>query len=260
MDRAIADYDKAIRVAPKDAVAYSNRGNAWMQKGELDRAIADYDEAIRLGAEYAQTYSNRGVAWTKKGELDRAIADYDKAIRLDPENAGAYKNRGIAFEDQRQYNKALADYSKVIELAPDYASAYYKRANVLGVQGQYGEALADYSKAVELVPDYLEAHNSLAWLLATCPNERFRDGDRAIKSAIRACELTEWREPDYLDTLAAAYAESGQFEKAVEFQQKALDLWPQESTRKNKDEAMKRLRLFQSDQAYRQKAPALPPE
>ena len=81
-----------------------------------------------------------------------------------------------------------------------------------------------FTEAVQLDPKDAAAHNSLAWLLATGPQERFRDGKRAIDHATRACELTKWKRSAYLDTLAAAYAEAGKFDKAVEFQQKAVEL------------------------------------
>src|SRR5258707_1124819 len=76
-DRAIADYDEAIRLHPRYAPAFNNRGNVWYRKGDKDRAIADYDEAIRLDPKYAPAYTNRGNAWSGKGDNDRAIADYD---------------------------------------------------------------------------------------------------------------------------------------------------------------------------------------
>ena len=96
-DRAIADYNEAIRLDPKSAYAYSNRGLAYDHKGDLDRAIADYNEAIRLDPKYALAYFNRGNAYYQKGDDDRAIADYNEAIRLDPKYAFAYNNRGTAY-------------------------------------------------------------------------------------------------------------------------------------------------------------------
>src|SRR3954451_17544471 len=79
------------------AIAYSNRSGAYRLKGEHDRAIADYDEAIRLNPDQAFTYANRGAAYRLKGEYDRAIADLSEAIRLKPDHASAYANRGEAY-------------------------------------------------------------------------------------------------------------------------------------------------------------------
>ena len=99
--RAIAEYNEAIRLTPKYAQAYFNRGNAYRgtaydHKGDADRAIANYSEAIRLDSNYPYAYNNRGNAYYHKGDDDRAIADYSEAIRLDPKYAQAYFNRGIA--------------------------------------------------------------------------------------------------------------------------------------------------------------------
>jgi tetratricopeptide (TPR) repeat protein len=106
-DRAIADYDEAIRLNPEDADAYSNRGNAYFHKGDFDRAITDYDEAIRLNPEFADAYHNRGSAYFHKGDSDRAIADYDEAIRLNPEDADAYSNRGNAYFHKGDFDRAI---------------------------------------------------------------------------------------------------------------------------------------------------------
>ena len=99
-DKAIADYTEAIRLDPKFAEAYYNRGVAYENKGEYDKAIADYTEAIRLDPKYAEAYNSRGFAYGNKGEHDKAIADYTEAIRLDPKYANAYYNRGVRLREE----------------------------------------------------------------------------------------------------------------------------------------------------------------
>ena len=99
-DAAISAFTGALRLAPRDSLAYYGRGRAYGKKGDLDKAIADYTEAIRLDPKLAKAYNNRGVAYAKKGEHDKAIADYTEAIRLDPKYAEAYYNRGDAYRTQ----------------------------------------------------------------------------------------------------------------------------------------------------------------
>ena len=95
-DRAIADFNEAIRLDPSFAASFYNRGLAYRDKREPDRAIADYNEAIRLGLKDGDIFNSRGIAWFDKGDTDRAIADFNEAIRLDPKDATAFSNRGAA--------------------------------------------------------------------------------------------------------------------------------------------------------------------
>ena len=91
------------------AFAYSNRGEAYWKKGEHDRAITDYDEAIKINPKFAMPYNNRGVVYGAKGEFDRAILDYDTAIKLFPKLAGAYYNRGLAYAKKGEYDRGRTD-------------------------------------------------------------------------------------------------------------------------------------------------------
>ena len=111
-DRAIADFDEAIRLKPDFVFAFNNRGNTYYFKGHLDRAIKDYDEAIRLNPDLSEAFSNRGNIYRKQGNIDRAIMDYDKAIHLNPENAQVFADRGLAYEKKGKLTKALRDYKR----------------------------------------------------------------------------------------------------------------------------------------------------
>jgi tetratricopeptide (TPR) repeat protein len=111
-DPAIADYDEAIRLNPKNAAAYTGRRAAYAAKGDLDRAIADYGEWIRLDPKNFFAYNNRGAAYLAKGDNDRAIASYSEAIRLNPKFAWAYKGRGLAYLYSGNPANALADVSQ----------------------------------------------------------------------------------------------------------------------------------------------------
>jgi hypothetical protein len=105
-----------MRLDPKSALAYNNRGAAWREKGDLDRAVADFDQAIRLDPKIANPYANRGPIWRAKGDLDRAIADYSHAIVLDPKYPDAYANRGLAYEGNADYGRARADFKAALAL------------------------------------------------------------------------------------------------------------------------------------------------
>jgi tetratricopeptide (TPR) repeat protein len=248
-DKAIADYGEAIRLDPKYAPSYDNRGDAWRAKREYDKAIADYDQAIRLDPKYATAYNDRGRAWRAKQEYNKAIADYDQAILLNPRDDVAYNNRGLAWYAKQEYDKAIADFSEAIRLDPKYAPSYDNRGRAWKAKRKYDQVIADYDKAIRLDPKYVLAYNGRAWLWATCPDERYRDGKRAIESATRACELTDWKDTLLLDTLAAAYAEAGDFDAAVEWQEKALGLLAKGNEQYRKDFDA-RLALYRAKKPY----------
>jgi tetratricopeptide (TPR) repeat protein len=122
-DRAIADYNEALRINPNYAEAYNNRGLAYYYKKDYDRAIADYNEALRIDSNYANAYNGRGATYSEKKDYDRAIADYSEALRMDPNSARAYNNRGLAYSDKKDYDRAIADYSAALRIDPNHTYA-----------------------------------------------------------------------------------------------------------------------------------------
>jgi tetratricopeptide (TPR) repeat protein len=248
-DRALADYDEAIRLDPTVPLHYTNRASVWAAKREFDRAIADHDTVVRLNPRLPTGYLNRGRAWMAKRDYARALADYDEALRLNPRLALGYVNRGQARSARKEFDKALADFDEAIRLSPKFAPAYGGRGNVRRARKDYAGALADFDEAIRLDPGLALTHNNRAWLLATCPDAAFRDGKAAVASARKACELDGWKNPTSLDTLAAAYAELGDFSAAVEWQAKANACFTDDAQRK---EAEGRLGLYKDGKPWRE--------
>jgi tetratricopeptide (TPR) repeat protein len=162
-DRAIADFNEALRLDPNDSDAFNNRGISWLaDMGEVDRALSDFNESIshaRQTADSAIFYENRGDVWLEqKREFDRAIADYNDAIRLDPENSAAHLNRGVARKELGQFDRAITDYTAAIRLSPKSEKAYAKRGESWRLKGDLDRALADQDKAVALNPKGYNAY------------------------------------------------------------------------------------------------------
>ncbi|MGD0259378.1 MAG: tetratricopeptide repeat protein [Verrucomicrobiota bacterium] len=258
MDEAIRQYQEAIRLKPNYAEAHYNLGAALDKKGQTDEAIRHYQEALRLKPDYAEVHNNLGNAFRQKGQLDLAIAHFQRALEIQPAFPAAHNNLGNLLLQKGQVDEAIAHYQKALESSPDFANAHHNLATALVEKGRLAEGIAHFQRALELAPQLPEAQagladallqsgqpaqaaahytealrlnpnlpdslNNLAWLRATSPLPELRDGPQAVQLAQRACELTSWKQTVFIGTLAAAYAQAGQFEKAVEAGQKACDL------------------------------------
>jgi tetratricopeptide (TPR) repeat protein len=250
LEDAIAYFSLRIRANNQDAFAFAYRGRAWKEEGELEKALQDLNDAIRLNPFSPVGFSNRGMVYDELQEYDNAIRDYDEALRRDPRDALTYNNRGIVYKAKRDYDQAIRDYSLAIRFDPRSSDAYFNRANANKSRKAYEQAVSDYSQVIRLDAKDADAYSNLAWLLATCPDGRVRNGQKAVEYATKACELTSWKSSYVLATLGVAYAEMGRFEEATRWQKKAL-----ESSQYEKEEGeqgRQRIVLFQDHLPYRE--------
>lgn len=244
---AINDYDQAIRLESENASWYNSRGLAYASSGNYERADQDYAEAIRIDPKFALAFNNRGNLYLNNREFTKAIDAYTQALAIDPKLAIALNGRATAWWSQGDHARAIEDYTEALRVDPTLVVAYNGRGMAYASQKEYGSAIEDYDHAIRVDPRYGWTYNNLAWILATCPDEQFRDGRRSVELATKACELSGWKGPNQLGTLAASHAEVGDFAKAMEMQKKAVELAPD----LYKAEFQKRLDLFASKQPLR---------
>lgn len=247
---ALAEYNRLIPLRPGDGYLYAGRGMCYCALGEFDKALADHHEAVWREPRSAVVICGRGETHVARRDYKLAIADFTAAIALSPAYFGPFLSRGRAYSTMEEYDKALVDLDKAIQLKPDNDASYLARAYVFEARRQFPQAAADYRAVIRLSPHIPDGYNSLAWLLATCPAARLRNGLEAVELATKACTLTSWQDGLCLDTLAAAYAEAGNFPEAVKWQRKSLE-YPEDDP-EELEKARQRLALFEAGQPYRQ--------
>jgi len=239
-------WTRALAVTSDNDVAHNNLGYLCVDRGELDEAISHFESAARIRSgkrdphyDLASAFvqMNLADALARKGRSDEAMVHYEEAIRLQPNYADAYYNRGSVLFAKGRIDEAIADLEKALQMHPNDADAHTSLGNALLQKGSLREAIAHYVTALALAPEDPHSRNNVAWVLATASDSSIRDGARAVGFAQEAVRLSGSREPRFLRTLAAAYAESGRFSEAIAVSQQAAVI----ATMQGKPDMAKRL-------------------
>jgi tetratricopeptide (TPR) repeat protein len=226
-------WTHALGVTSDNDFAHNNLGYLCAENGELDKAVAHFEAALSIRSRKADPHYNAGSAFVqinladalaRKGQSDEALVHYKEAIRLEPNYANAYYNRGNVLFAKGRTDEAMADWEKTLQIQPNDADAHTCIGNALLRQGSFKEAIAHYEKASALAPGDPHSRNNIAWVLATSSDTSIRDGVKAVELAQEAVQLSGGRDPNFLRTLAVAYAESGRFSEAIGAAQQAITI------------------------------------
>ena len=271
---------------PNCWMAHNNLGIVLFEKGRLDDAIAHYRTTLQMQPNFWDADYNLGTALLGKGQVDEAIFHCDKAVSMQPNDPDAQVALANALLQKRQIDDAIVHYQKAVAIRPDYFLARYglghallergkldaaiehSRAALLiqpnnadcqtilaialDEEGQSVEAVKHYEKALEISPQSVSALNNLAWLLATGSNASLRNGARAIQLATQADQLSGGTNALVLRTLAAAYAEAGQFGKAIESARSAMQLGRSQGDDSLVTELQQQIALYELGLPYRE--------
>jgi len=281
-EQSLSSFDRAIELSPDDAGLYINRARAHYLNDETDKALSDLDIALQKQPESLAAFLLRSQIRELSGDTSGAMSDVDAALQIEPGNVTALSRRvqvlaaagkmdeaidqlrsmsqgqpdniellillGELYVRDKQLSRGIKMFDAVLATDEKNAQALRDRGDALLSLGRQQEAIVDFEAALKSDPDNYGVLNNLAWVLATSPEDKLRDGKRAIKLATKACELTDYKLPHILSTLAASYAETGDFETAKKWSSKAVDIGDQQYDQQLSEE----LKSYQGRKPWRE--------
>ena len=253
---ALQEFQNALIITPDDPDARNNIGAILLQKGRIDEAIEHLRRAVATFPYRADAHINLGNAYFQKRDFDAALNEYTQTLALPGDKAESHFSIANVFRQKGHLENALLHFRLALQLRPDYADAHNNLGNTLRQLGRIEEAIAEYDAALKINPRSILAQNNLAWVLATASDPKLRNGQKAIDLAEQAVVATDGRDPVLLHTLAAAYAENREFEKAVAAAQDALQIAEANGISSLVESLRSKLALYQAGSPYHEPPPS----
>ena len=253
VQQALKDLEKALELEPRDLAALLMRAQVYAQERQFEKADADLERALRIRPGLAEAMMLRSSIAAAAGEFDKAIQQLQRLLRRDPGNVELKLQIAVLYQANQRPRKAIEIYNGLLEENPEQIDALRSRGDALLGVGDHAAAVADYEKALELDPTSSGVLNNLAWVLATSTFDELRDGTRALEFALKACEETKYQESHIVSTLASAYAEIGDFEKAIEWSTKAVELEEAQGGGEVIEQLRSELKSYQDGKPWRER-------
>ena len=211
---AVPHYEAAIREEPGMAEAHYDLGCVWQQQKQWARAAANFQNALIVRPDYPEAHNNLGNVLAEKGNLSEAVSQYEQALKLSPDFGLAHYNLSLKLIQLNRSDEAVDHLRRVIRLQPLFPDSYVELAKLFVEKNRFAEAIAVLEDGLTANPHNPVLGNQYAWLLATCPVTELHNAPQAIAIGEALAKATFRKDPVYLDTLAAAYADAGRFDEA----------------------------------------------
>jgi len=245
----VAAYTKLLREEPANPLRRDAVALLYLQSGRASEAVVEFRESLKLNPDSAPTHYNLGIALSIQRQYDGALAEFQEAVRLDPDHAEAHNNLGAILHFFGKVDQAAAEYQRAVTIRPDNLEARNNLGRVLSQSGKLAEAVEQFNLALAINPDFASSLSGLAWIRATAAPPLF-DAAEATRLAERAAVVTNNRDPAVLDSLAAAYAAAGSFDRAVTTVKSAIQLATAAQMTNLVTDLNQRLALYERQQPY----------
>ena len=224
MIEALPHFQRAIEMNSNDITALLNLGGISLMQGKNEEAVARFRHCLEKDPQNAFAMNDLGEGLMSQGKKDEAISKFREALHLDPTHIKATINLGNVFQEQGDLIHATECFRNVLNLAPNDVEVRQILGKIFYQTGKWADGIVELKKAYRIQPDNPQVANDLSWMLATAPDQSLRNGPQSLGLALAVDKVSAGKNPIFLDTLAAAYAENGKYAEALRIANHALEL------------------------------------
>ncbi|HOM17461.1 MAG TPA: tetratricopeptide repeat protein, partial [Thermoguttaceae bacterium] len=236
------------QAAPENLLVRLLRAEVYQEMDQFDKALAEVDEVLKQEPDLGPAVRYRAVILAELKRTEEAVELMEDWVRRHPDDDTGRLQLASLYTSDNRPRRAIEVYTEILQKDAENAAAFRGRGDAYLNIGKHAEAIADYERALKLRPNDSGLLNNFAWVLATSPVDSLRNGKRALEMALKACELTQYKEAHILSTLGAAYAELGDFETAKKWSAKAVELGREDQ----KDQLRKELESYEQRKPVRE--------
>ena len=257
---AIKTLEEADKIAPNNPAVMLLLASVYLESDQVDKALKLVDKVLAINPDLLIALRIRATILASQDSYEEAIEDLNKMHKLIEASGNEEADEetllqlALLYSVTEQYEKSFALFKEVLDKNPENIIALRGRADAYLSLGKQKEAIADYESVLKVDPEDSGSLNNLSWVLSTSPVDSIRDGKRALELGKKACEVTDYEQAHILSTLAAAYAETGDFEKAREWSAKAVELGTKEDN-EQLDSLKNELENYKNNKPWREELP-----
>jgi tetratricopeptide (TPR) repeat protein len=259
-DKAIEQFTQILQLQPGNLLALIHRAESYLASGKFAEALVDVDVVLKEQPALVLGHALRAQTLASLERLPEAIEEMEKLVAAVPQQTDYKMQLALYYIVAGEPQKAIGAYTEVLKIEADNFLALRSRGDAYLNMGDHAAAVADFEKAIALEPEDTSLLNNYAWVLATSPDDAVRNGRRAVELATKAGEKTEFKRPHILSTLAAAYAETGDFATARKWSEKAVATpdpdAPEDKAKEMAEELAKELASYEQEKPWRERQTA----